>query len=170
MICVVICIGTILFVLKKQETNVISEINDLCIYTHKEDKFCYMIFVPDETHKFYAQNQNEILIEIYWYKSFGFIDNILFNKNHYFDDTEHAYKSELVVTDIPDHYGFAEKVVHVDSLKKNDMTAYGFNDDEYEYSLYGREIIKPFLITMNDESQYIIYKMYNKLYMRKISQ
>lgn len=108
------------------------------------------------------------LLRIYWYEKLGFIDDHILEVNHYYDDTEHPYHLEYLTVNIPDEYGVAEDIVGIEALTEEDMSDYGFKKYEYEYSNYVLEQIRLYLVTMDNGSQYVIYKKYDRLYMRKV--
>lgn len=146
----------------------VSQNKDICIYTHSEDRFIYMAVIPDEGSEPGDEPRNEFLLRIYWYEKLGMIDDHILEVNHYYDDTEHPYHLEYFTVNIPDEYGTAEEIVGIEALTEEDMSAYGFKKYEYEYSNNALEQIRLYLVTMNDGSQYVIYKKYDKLYMRKV--
>ncbi|MGN0697114.1 MAG: hypothetical protein ACI4J5_10160 [Oscillospiraceae bacterium] len=143
----------------------VSQNKDICIYTHPEDRFVYMAEIPDESSDS-GDARNEFLLRIYSYEKLGFIDDHILEVNHYYDDTEHPYHLEFFTVNIPDEYGTAEEIVSIEALTEEDMSAYGFKKYEYEYSNNVLEQIKLYSVTMSDGSQYVIYKRFNKLYMR----
>ena len=152
---------------KSDKEKIISQIEDTCIYTHTSENFLFLVNgFPDSSLS--DSSENGIVLTIFCHVGQGFWGDFL-GTDPYFDNNDKARKTEMIFINLPDKYSSATKAVHVERLNEKQMRLYGFAIDDYEY-YNNNDLVPPMLVEMDDGTEFVVYKKFEHLFLRKIEE